>query len=210
MSDLPCHTMTAGQLSKESGICRQWLNELSDRGEIPGCTRGANQKLVIKDGPELRVWIEKKSRKAKDRRKRVTALQQRFSGKFSQDDLDQAYRACDLAKLTGLDARTINRRAAEIPGRILSRTGFQIRWVRCSQLKEWIEKHRNRLAYVDDIKLLRQRLKATVSGLKGLHARYPDWPHTYGDDIEDVLDEFLYEVEPYRRLARGEDEEDIF
>jgi hypothetical protein len=45
------------ELAAESGLSRQWLNKLVDRGMVPGVRRGTTGRLIIRRDAELDGWL---------------------------------------------------------------------------------------------------------------------------------------------------------
>jgi hypothetical protein len=167
--------VTVTELEKMSGISRQWLNKLADRGKLPGCTKGPTERLVIRFTPALKAWIAQARKKGERAAARNAKFRQKFDGCYPPEGAE-TLRASDLAKRTRLSARTINRRAEEIPGRIPSGTGRQSRWVPCLELYEWIDENRVRLLDVEpQFKRALFYLKKAADLFDFIDQKWPEW-----------------------------------
>jgi hypothetical protein len=124
------------ELCERARITRQWLNKLVDRGEVPGCRRKPNDRLLIIEGPDIGRWIQQTADIQRQKRGRRLTLKDRMD-RFRKIPDSPEYTVGALAKKVGLTASTIRRRILEIPGVFYDGKVYRIK--NTPELKQWIQ-----------------------------------------------------------------------
>jgi hypothetical protein len=128
--------MIVAELCEAAGITRQWLNKRVDMGDVPGCRRKPNERLEIRECPELDEWIKTTSHLQKTKRGRRLTLSERLE-RLEAGSSGKNYTVTELAKKTGVTASTITRRILEIPGAYFD--GIRYRFQNTPDLAQWVE-----------------------------------------------------------------------
>ena len=159
--------MTIKEIARATGLSRQWINELADRGEIPSIKRKLNGRLAIEDTPALRKWIDGKKKSVQRDRDRRACIHHRALASVSKKltrvvnepnrrvDASKVrafqekqillktmasrdhYTTGELAKEVSFDRRHIARIAATIPGSSFDKGKWKFK--KSAQLYGWIQ-----------------------------------------------------------------------
>jgi hypothetical protein len=147
--------MNVTDICKTTGITRQWLNKLVDRGEVPGASRRDSGRLQIADSPEFRRWVTARSRLTTKRNR--TRDQLRRDKATIKAPIEGDYTSRELATMVGCTAESIRNRVVSIPGARLDESTTKVydkklgrniqihnvyRFRDCPELREWIEAER--------------------------------------------------------------------
>ena len=232
MSELPSAAVTVKEICELTGYTRQWLNKLADRGEVPGCSRNDVGRLQFEDTAELREWIEKATEKNQPRDSKRAARGRQFDQKPIAPG-EVSYRPCDLAKETGLSAKTISRNWDKIPGASVylsrpKRKKYQVRFKPCAELFEWVAKAkshsfyrkdyaRERESFPNDLHLAVMHLKCATQLLLDYNAKVQAWDLNAKNSVTlaDQLENFWESIKPIREgvgmcMEEEEDDTDLF
>jgi len=141
--------MTVTEICEKAKITRQWLNQLVDRGGVPGCSRKKNGRLEIVNHPGLERWIKVTAamqKRKRGRRLSLQALATRFAaiqnvekkqGKFIPAPDRSVYTVNSLARKLGVNVSTVRRRILEIPDAFYDGRKYLIRDTQV--LRKWID-----------------------------------------------------------------------
>jgi hypothetical protein len=106
-------SVTVKDLCRRAKITRQWLNKLVDRGEVQGCRRKPNDRLLIIEGPDLDRWIQQIADVQKQKRGRRLTLKDRLD-RFRKMPDSPEYTVGNLAKKVGLSRKQIGETSLRI------------------------------------------------------------------------------------------------
>ena len=162
--------MRVAEMARKTGLTRQWLNRLADKGGIPGCGRKANGRLRIQDGPELQLWLRRTRNKISSSRAARARIHERAFARVTKNlsritnesnrrvdlkavqilqdkilDLKKTkardfYTSGEVAKATGYNRRHVSRIASKIPGALYGTNGW--RFEKTEDLHLWIRQSR--------------------------------------------------------------------